>query len=70
MPMGITVHSYNLHGVLTMVSFMSSGCIHVWKKLFVMSIDPKILPVPQSARMLDMWGNGKLFVMVLPVVFS
>ena len=62
------VHSYNPHGVLTAVSLMSSGCICVWKKLFVMSIEPKMVPVPQSARMSNTRGRVKLLVTVF--VFS
>ena len=64
MPMGITTHSYKPQGVLTAVSFTSSGCMRVWKKLFVMSRDAKYLPVPQSERISEMRGRGKESVIV------
>jgi hypothetical protein len=62
MPMGMAVHLYRPQGVLTAVSFMSSRCILVWKKLFVMSREVKSFSCPQSARMSEMSRSGKLSV--------
>ena len=64
MPMGITTHSYNPQGVFTAVKGTSSGCIRVWKKLFVMSSVANTFPCAQSARISLTSGMGKLSVTV------
>ena len=63
-PIGMTSHSYRPHGMLTAVDSTSSGCIQVWKKLFVISSVAHIFPFAQSARMLSMHGIGKRFMTV------
>ena len=63
-PMGMTSHSYNPQGVLTAVRPTSSGCIRVWKKLFVMSIVANTRPEATSVRISLTRGMGKLSVTV------
>jgi len=53
-PIGITIHSNKLKGVDTAVSGMSLGCMHIWKKLFIMSMVAQIFPLAQSFRILSM----------------
>jgi hypothetical protein len=64
-PIGIMIHLYRPHGVLTAVSSISSGCILVWKKLFAMSIVANSFPFLQSMRISEMCGRERQSVMVL-----
>ncbi len=64
MPMGITIHLYKPQGVLTAVSGMLLGCMRVWKKEFVMSVEAKNCPCAQSARISLIRGMGKESVTV------
>ena len=63
-PIGITIHLKSPKGVKTAVSGISDASIHVWKKLFVISIVTQILPLVQSFKMLLIWGKGCKSAMV------